>query len=290
MFSDGGDLPLRSASLRTLESYELIALVLSLLLGVTTILALVDKLLLQERLLEAVALLLVPSRRDAAARHEAGHFLCAYLLGVPVQACLLNPARSLSDAQLSGRVGTIFLSTAIEDLREGRLAADDDVDVAAIVLMGGIAAEALVNGSAEGGAADEKALAALLAAQQDRTSDEASGGAAGGSRSKAVKPFFDASGLATTGDSGNVKKAPVRSRKQQAEVRARARWAAASAAMLLRERRASFDALCNALREGRTVGECIWAIEAAAGGAPSPPPPRPPRSAAAAAVQGPFGT
>ena len=33
--------------------------------------------------------------------------------------------------------------------------------------------------------------------------------------------------------------------------------------MLLRERRASFDALVDALREGRSVGECVWAIEAA---------------------------
>ena len=165
----GAELPRRATELAQLQSYELISLVLTILLGVTTIIALVDKLLLQERLLEALGLLLVPSRREAAARHEAGHFLCAYLLAVPVQACILNPARSLFEQQLSGRVGTVFLSPAMSELRAGRAADPSDVDVASIVLMGGIAAEALINGSAEGGAADEKALAALLTAQESQS-------------------------------------------------------------------------------------------------------------------------
>ena len=261
-------LPVKQAELSQLQSYELITLSLSILLGVTTIVALVDKLLLQERLLEALGLLLVPSRRDAAAQHEAGHFLCAYLLAVPVQACILNPARSLLDAQLAGRVGTVFLSPAIDELRAGRAADQRDVNVAAIVLMGGIAAEALANGSAEGGAADEKALAALLTAQLDQASGD---GGDGGDRQQKPSPsgFFSATGLATSGPN-TATGAPLPAmnnrnrRAQQAEVRARARWAAASAALLLRERRASLDALVEALREGRSVGECVWAIEAAA--------------------------
>ena len=278
----GAELPRRATELAQLQSYELISLVLTILLGVTTIIALVDKLLLQERLLEALGLLLVPSRREAAARHEAGHFLCAYLLAVPVQACILNPARSLFEQQLSGRVGTVFLSPAMSELRAGRAADPSDVDVASIVLMGGIAAEALINGSAEGGAADEKALAALLTAQESQ-----SAGAGAGTRQEAQaqvqpesrpargKEFFSATGLATSGsntalggaNSGRVGDASLGAdatgQSQQAEIRARARWAAACAAMLLRERRASFDALVDALRDGRSVGECVWAIEAA---------------------------
>ena len=49
------------------------------------------------------------------------------------------------------------------------------------------------------------------------------------------------------------------------EVRARARWAAARAVLLLRERREAFDALCQALKEGRSVGGCVEAMEAAGG-------------------------
>lgn len=213
------EIPLRLSVLRSLESYELIALVLSILLGVTTVLAILDKVVLEERLLEALALLVVPTRRDAVATHEAGHFLCAYLLAVPVQACLLNPARSAFDPKLAGRVGTVFLSPAVEALRAGRPAAYDDVEIAAIVLMGGIAAEALTTGSAEGGAADERALAALLNSQE--------------------------TGL------------------PQAEIRGRARWAAASALLLLKEQPSALAALRVALRQGRSVGECIAAIESA---------------------------
>lgn len=274
---DRDELPRKATELAQLQSYELISLVLSILLGVTTIVALVDKLLLQERLLEALGLLLVPSRREAAARHEAGHFLCAYLLAVPVQACMLNPARSLFDSQLSGRVGTVFLSPAMSELRAGRPADRADVDVASIVLMGGIAAEALVNGSAEGGAADERALAALLTAQEARSSPSADG-SAGTSQAQAQPPepkgkgFFSATGLATSGsntaiggqDADGAERAVATPKSQQADIRARARWAAACAAILLRERRASFDALVQALREGRSVGECVWAIETAA--------------------------
>ena len=54
----------------------------------------------------------------------------------------------------------MFHSPAIEALRDGECARDDDVDRAAIILMGGIAAESLAYGSAEGGAADERALQA----------------------------------------------------------------------------------------------------------------------------------
>ena len=46
-------------------------------------------------------------------------------------------------------------------------------------------------------------------------------------------------------------------------MRERARWAAASAVLLLRQRIAAYNALCDAMREGRSVGECVMAIERA---------------------------
>lgn len=213
------EMPLRS--LRELEAPQLISLALSVLVGSATVLFVLDKLLLQERLL-GVLRLIVPSRREAVVRHEAGHFLCAYSLGVPVQACRLNPLGAPFDPRWSeASAGTIFLSPAIECLQEGRRADEDDVLRAAIVLAGGIAAEALWAGSAEGGAADEATLRALL--------------------SKHAAPAA----------------------LSEQVIRERARWAAASAVLLLRQRAAAYDALCDAMREGRSVGECVMAIERA---------------------------
>ena len=220
-----------SASLRDLASYELITLSVSVLLGMTTVLAAFDRLLLGARLLEALALLR-PGRLEIVTRHEAGHFLCAYLCGLPVQACELNPARNIlaTNPALRLRVGTVFQSAAIEALRDGRPAHDADVDVAAIVLMGGIAAEALTRGCAEGGLSDERALQALLVAHHANSRSTDEDGA-------------EALGLR--------------------EVRARARWAAASATLILRERRSALDALCDALSAGCTLGDCVAAIEGA---------------------------
>ena len=115
--------------------------------------------------------------------------------------------------------GTVDRSRAMEALRKGDAAADADVDRTAIVLMAGIAAEALANGHAEGGAADERALRALLVTHY---------------------------------------------KIDDRELRARARWAVASATLLLRQNERSFQALCAALREGRSVGECVLALEAGA--------------------------
>ena len=154
------DLPLRN--LRELNAWELPTLALSVLLGSATVLFILDRLLLQERLL-ALLRLVVPSQREAVLRHEAGHFLCAYCLGVPVQACKLNPITSAFDPRFEEMAaGTCFLSPAIQSLQEGRPANEQDVLHAAVVLVGGIAAEALWVGNAEGGAADEAALRVLL--------------------------------------------------------------------------------------------------------------------------------
>ena len=62
----------------------------------------------------------MPTYRETVLRHEAGHFLLAYLLGVPVQACVLNPVLASFDRRFDGgRAGTVFLSPAIEALRAG---------------------------------------------------------------------------------------------------------------------------------------------------------------------------
>jgi hypothetical protein len=73
---DAGSMASSLSNLRQLEAYQLAPLILSMLLVVTWILTAIDKVLLNERIIEALALL-VPERRDTVLRHEAGHFLCA---------------------------------------------------------------------------------------------------------------------------------------------------------------------------------------------------------------------
>lgn len=91
------------------------------------------------------------------ASHEAGHFLAAFLLGLPVTGYrLLCP---------SGLPKTAFLHpqlNAEEAFSNGRVT-DDAIGRLGIVLMAGIAAEALDHGRADGGASDEAMLLQLTA-------------------------------------------------------------------------------------------------------------------------------
>jgi hypothetical protein len=90
----------------------------------------------------------------------------ALLLGCPVQDVVVSPLVALADPRLRGSPGTVFHALALESARVGAGAEDSDVDAASIILMGGIAAEALAYGSAGGGAADEAELRQLLGAQR----------------------------------------------------------------------------------------------------------------------------
>ncbi|KAL1524778.1 hypothetical protein AB1Y20_019660 [Prymnesium parvum] len=152
-------LPLRS--LRELAWWQLPALFLAAVACATAALAVTDNFALGGRII-ATAQASLPSKRAAIVRHEAGHFLLAVLLGCPVQSCMLDPLATLMDPTFEGIAGTVFLAPALEKLQSGGDPSREEVYHAAIILMGGIAAEALAYGSAEGGAADERALVSLL--------------------------------------------------------------------------------------------------------------------------------
>ncbi len=105
-----------------------------------------------------------PQHRQRIVRHEAGHFLAAYFLGVPIAGYTLTAWEAFKQGQ-PGLGGVIFDTTALSekvlDIREMRLLLDRFCTVS----MAGIAAETLVYGDAKGGGEDrQKIKEALMSA------------------------------------------------------------------------------------------------------------------------------
>lgn len=99
--------------------------------------------------------------RDRILRHEAGHFLVAYLLGIPITGYTLTAWEAFKQGQ-SGLGGVMFntdaLSPDVLDVRQLQWTLDRFCKV----WMAGIAAETLVYGSAEGGGEDRQKLRETL--------------------------------------------------------------------------------------------------------------------------------
>ncbi|NEP03048.1 MAG: ATP-dependent Zn protease [Symploca sp. SIO2E9] len=99
--------------------------------------------------------------RDRIIQHEAGHFLVAYLLGIPITGYTLTAWEALKQNQ-PGLGGVTFdneqLSPDALDAVEMRLT----LERFCTVWMAGIAAENLVYGNAEGGAEDRDKLTNAL--------------------------------------------------------------------------------------------------------------------------------
>ncbi|NET04072.1 MAG: ATP-dependent Zn protease [Symploca sp. SIO2B6] len=99
--------------------------------------------------------------RDRIIRHEAGHFLVAYLLDIPITGYTLTAWEALKQGQ-PGLGGVTFdneqLSPDALDAVEMRLT----LQRFCTVWMAGIAAEKLVYGNAEGGAEDRDKLTNAL--------------------------------------------------------------------------------------------------------------------------------
>eukprot|EP00967_Tisochrysis_lutea_P014176 scaffold15934_cov30-Tisochrysis_lutea.AAC.1 len=187
--------------------------------GIAALVLLLDNIVFAGVGLEVLARILRPAYQRTIIEHEAGHFLTAYLLGCPIEACLLDPIAAARDARFQGAAGTVFFDPLLaEAMRSGKMPRSS-VDRYSVVVMAGIAAEAELNGKAEGGRADEEALIRLLVSLDNGRS----------------------------WDLGRVQN--------------QARWAASGAALILRAHRPAYDALVEALTAGKSVGECIVAIE-----------------------------
>ena len=102
-----------------------------------------------------------PEQRQRIIHHEAGHFLAAYLLDIPVTSYTLTAWETLRQGQ-SGLGGVIFdtdaLSPQLSDGRQRRLL----LDRFCTVWMAGIAAETLTYGQAQGGQEDRQKVRMAL--------------------------------------------------------------------------------------------------------------------------------
>ncbi|BAY65814.1 hypothetical protein NIES22_59210 [Calothrix brevissima NIES-22] len=102
-----------------------------------------------------------PSHRDRIIHHEAGHFLVAHLLAIPVTGYTLSAWEAWKQGQ-SGQGGVSFDDSELaSELELGKISAQS-LDRYCTVWMAGIAAENLVFQNAEGGADDRLKLAEVL--------------------------------------------------------------------------------------------------------------------------------
>lgn len=108
--------------------------------------------------------------RQRVLRHEAGHFLVATLLEIPVVAYTLNTWEAWRQG-LPGQGGVVFDTTALEQpLAQGQISSQL-IDRYCRVWMAGIAAEQVAYGDAVGGSDDRQQVAQLWR-QLDRPAAE----------------------------------------------------------------------------------------------------------------------
>jgi hypothetical protein len=100
-------------------------------------------------------------RRDRILHHEAGHFLVAHLLGIPVTGYALNAWEAFKQGQ-SAQGGVRFEDEQLALQLQNRTLSAQLLDRYCTVWMAGIVAENFVYGKAEGGAEDRTKINAIF--------------------------------------------------------------------------------------------------------------------------------
>lgn len=102
-----------------------------------------------------------PQHRDRIIHHEAGHFLVAYLLGVPVTGYTLSAWEACRQGQ-PGQGGVTFDDVElVSQVEQGKIS-NQALERYCTICMAGIAAETLVFERAEGGTDDKSKLATIF--------------------------------------------------------------------------------------------------------------------------------
>lgn len=201
---------------------------LNFLFFVTLAAALADRVFFNGAISETTVKTISPKTQPKITRHEAGHFLCAYLLGCPVEGYVLSAWAALQDPRFGTRgvsAGTSFFDPVLSSEISSTKITRSSINRYSIIVMAGIAAEAENYGQADGGAGDEMALINFLANLNGAPSSN--------------PPWNDVT------------------------IRNQARWGAMQAVLILREYKECYDALVDALERGGSLGDCIYAIEKA---------------------------
>ncbi|KAL3943858.1 MAG: hypothetical protein SGBAC_002060 [Bacillariaceae sp.] len=199
---------------------------LNFLFFATIVAAFGDRIVLNGAIAETALKTISPKTQPKITRHEAGHFLCAYLLGCPVEGYVLSAWAALKDPRFGNRAvsaGTSFFDPVLSAQIESTKITRSSIDRYSVIVMAGIAAEALNFGQADGGAGDEAALITFLA---------------------------NLNGAPSANPAWN-----------DITIRNQARWGALQAVLMLKEYKECYDALVDALERGGTLGDCIYAIE-----------------------------
>jgi hypothetical protein len=139
---------------------------LTTLIPATFALFSVDQIFYRGAAFESVYQKAFPEYKKKIIYHEAGHFLLAYLLGIPVRGCVTNAWDARKYPDIKGQAGTIFYDPKLADELLNQKITRSSLDRMSVVIMGGIAAEAIRFGKAEGGAVDEQSLVGFLTSIQ----------------------------------------------------------------------------------------------------------------------------
>ncbi len=112
-------------------------------------------------MLDWLARITSAEHRDRIVKHEAGHFLVAHLLGIPISGYAINAWEAFKQGQ-SAQGGVQFDDLQLnQQLQQGQLTAQM-LDRYCTVWMAGIAAETIAYDNATGGAEDRIKLQAVL--------------------------------------------------------------------------------------------------------------------------------
>ncbi|KAL3675031.1 hypothetical protein R1sor_024979 [Riccia sorocarpa] len=114
-------------------------------------------------LLDTVGRLLSKKYRERVAKHEAGHFLVAYLMGFMPKSYTLSSLDAFQRfGALNVQAGTTFIDFEFQAEVESGKVSSGTLDKVSCIALAGVATEYLVYGVAEGGVADINQLDGLM--------------------------------------------------------------------------------------------------------------------------------